>query len=87
MPVVNTLQDSCISYDPNHRIIRQYNPWAIICVCKASGLAKLFMPGVLREKDNMEESDRACCFAGRSLVWSYILPAWGTPLEVVNSPI
>ena len=85
MPVASILQDSCISYDPNHRI--SSGLWAI-CVCEASGLAKLFMPDFLREKDKLiEESDRAICFERRGLVWSYILPAWRTPLEVVNSPI
>ena len=85
MPAASILQDSCISYDPNHRI--SSGLWAI-CVCEAIGLAKLFMPGFLREKDKLiEESDRAICFERRGLVWSYILPAWRTPLEVVNSPI
>ena len=83
MLVVNTLQDFCISYDPNQRI--DSSLWA--AVGEASSLAKLFMPGFLREKDKLiEESDRAFCFEGRSLVWSYILPAWRTPLELVNSP-
>ena len=76
MPVVNTLQDACISHDPNHRIGSSL--WAI-CACEASGLAKIVMPGFLREKDQLiGESD---------LVWSYILRAWRTPLEVVNSRI
>ena len=42
--------------------------------------------GFLREKDKLiKESDRAICFERRGLVWSYILPASRTPLEVVNS--
>ena len=52
--------------------------WAT-SICEASGLAKIVMPGFLREKDQLiGESD---------LVWSYILRAWRTLLEVVNSPI
>ena len=85
MPVVSILQDSWNSYDPNHRIGSIL--WAV-CVCEASGLAKLFMPGFLRQKDKViEESDGAICLERRGLVRSYILPAWRTPLEVVNSPI
>lgn len=69
-PVVSIFQDFYISYDPNQRIGSSL--WAI-CVCEASGLAKLFMPVLLRGKDKLiGESDRALCFEGRSLVWSYI---------------
>ena len=69
-PVVSIFQDFYISYDPNQRIGSSL--WAI-CVCEASGLAKLFMPVLLRGKDELiGESDRALCFEGRSLVWSYI---------------
>ena len=59
-PVVSIPRDFCISYDPNQRI--DSSLWAI-CVCEASGLAKLFMPVLLRGKDKLiGESDRAVCF-------------------------
>ena len=62
---------------------RKASPSAII---KWKNLIGQLYKGI--EKDKLiQESDRAICFERRGLVWSYILPASRTPMEVVNSPI